>query len=121
MNEVNAGEIVLLDEALSDQKEIYVNAGQGRRLANYIIDTSILVALRFCMALALFLTKDNDLIRSPVAFLVFTLALYISYFLVMESTTTRTVGKLFTGTRVISDSGEPPTFNQILILSLIHI
>ena len=44
--------------------------------------------------------------------------LYFSYYLVFESLTGRTIGKLITGTRVVSEHGGKPTFKQFLYRSL---
>ena len=118
MQENSFGENVVLDEQLSGHKEIYIDAGQGRRLANYLIDLVVYYALSFCMGIILALTGMSYILQNQIALLAFTLCLFFAYFLVMESTTARTVGKLFTGTRVISAVSEPLTFNQVLVRSL---
>lgn len=44
----------------------------------------------------------------------FDLVVFMPYYIVLEAATGRTLGKLLTGTKVVDDAGEAPSFGQIL-------
>jgi uncharacterized RDD family membrane protein YckC len=85
-------------------------ASRGRRVTNVTIDEIIY----YCIAMAV-ISVDSSLIGTTVLteYLFFT-GIRFGYYLVCEASTGRTVGKIFTGTRVVADSGGPPTFVQIV-------
>ncbi|HUH26066.1 MAG TPA: RDD family protein [Flavobacterium sp.] len=100
-------------------------AVKGLRLINYIIDfiASILfmmLALTIMICIAFLLNTDivfifeSDFIMESLAFIFY--ALY--YFLIENFSKGRSIGKLITGTKVVTLSGEVPTRNTFFRRSL---
>ncbi|HEY4210202.1 MAG TPA: RDD family protein [Steroidobacteraceae bacterium] len=99
-------------------------ASRGRRFANLLIDTvaSVIISMVVGVLLAIvwpqFLIATADFQGSPESLILFNYLfgaiVGFIYYVPMEALTGRTLGKLITGTRVVSGSGEPPTFPQVL-------
>lgn len=103
----------------SDQHDVrqpVTPAGQGARLANLIIDYLAQIAISFVLGIvvvviggeqgAAFLEKmPGRLIGIPIL---------LAYYFVFEATTSRTLGKLITGTKVVNQDGRTPTIGQIV-------
>ena len=103
------------DEALHEATEL---ASRGRRFLNFLIDYfGFLVFSAFVGALLGFvyppaiyaLQNAGTLGNYAVGILLMTL-----YYLSQEALFARTLGKLVTGTRVVSAAGGTPTFGQLL-------
>ena len=93
-----------------------VPVGKLIRLANYFIDylmQILLVMLYFFIAAGIGGDEAMTKLDGVPAFLLGLMALF-PYYLVMESTMGRTVGKIVTGTKVVNEDGYEPSFNQIL-------
>jgi uncharacterized RDD family membrane protein YckC len=80
----------------------FVDASQGTRLANFLIDT----------VFRTFLTVVFAFVLEDAAWLLIFLAL--GYYLVFEAVFSRTPAKWITKTRVIGVGGAKPRFTQIL-------
>lgn len=102
-------------------------ASQGARFANMLIDMIVCYALSFATGVVLgvifAITRSNP--TSPAAsqeieLLSMLLSLFVNttYFVLMEFLFQRTLGKLVTGTMVVSERGGRPSFGQILGRSL---
>jgi uncharacterized RDD family membrane protein YckC len=106
--------------AASEDAVGLVQAERWRRFVNLVIDylASIALAALFAIALAFFggqaglawLDRQNDLL--------FGIVLTLAYYVPLEFTFGRTLGKLITGTRVVDEKGGPPSLGKILGRSL---
>jgi len=93
-----------------------VPAGQGARFLNFLIDQAVLTALGFGFFFAIVLVGGEGALRSleGVPGIIFNVTFSLVYYIGLESTTSVTLGKLVTGTMVVNERGEPPTFGQIV-------
>lgn len=83
------------------------------RFANYIIDIIAFYALFFVVVTAYFsLSGYRDI--EGFEFYVLVYGLYIFYYTLFEVLFGQTVGKLVTGTIVVTSTGDKPTFGKIL-------
>ncbi|MGB5555814.1 MAG: RDD family protein [Flavobacteriaceae bacterium] len=115
---------------LRERKSIYYLesklAGQGKRLANYLIDQLFLIGLALIIGSILgavlvyrypnyiyLLDEENRLRDYALGFVI--ALIYYSFF---EGITGRSLGKFFTKTKVITEEGKKPNFSTILIRSL---
>jgi uncharacterized RDD family membrane protein YckC len=99
-----------------DVRQPVTPAGRGARFANLIIDYLAQVAIGFVLGIVVvviggeqglaFLDETPDLVVGIPIILV--------YYFVFEATTSRTLGKLVTGTKVVNQDGGPPTLGQIV-------
>ncbi|MEQ1904426.1 MAG: RDD family protein [Pirellulaceae bacterium] len=91
-------------------------AGQGARLANFIIDYFAQFALGFVFGMALGIVGGEEgaaFLETTPGFLL-GIPILLVYYFVFEITTSRTLGKLITGTKVVNENGGTPTLGQIL-------
>ena len=104
---------------LLKQKVISANipVGKKTRFANYIVDLFTLVVLNivFFLIAPLILDKSTLVFIVELPDIVLGSIISILYYFSLESFTNRTLGKLFTGTSVIAQSGDKPSVSQILI------
>ncbi len=105
---------VLLDA--NDQIN-YESASGWKRFFNYIIDIIAFYIIIFIIAIAFgflgmaeMLTKTNIYILSAL--------ILILYYSLTEGISGRTLGKLITGTKVITEDGGNPGFTKILVRTL---
>lgn len=96
-------------------------ASRRQRWANYIIDMvfSYLSAIILLVLAALVFTRmgKGHWLKSPVISAAFLVAGQLYYF-VLEATTTRTLGKFITRTRVVMADGSTLTARAVLLRSL---
>ncbi|WP_185817093.1 RDD family protein [Hymenobacter metallilatus] len=94
-----------------------IRAGQGRRLANLLIDSLAIFAMIFGLGVVLAATGQEALLDSLdnglLERLLF-IVLSVAYYLIMEGLFGRTLGKILTRTRVVTDEGLQPSFGDIL-------
>ncbi|WP_212006591.1 RDD family protein [Chitinophaga sp. HK235] len=95
-------------DLLSDLQEAPApeEVSKGIRFAGFIIDYLIVIAI--CVGIVLFIPMGEMEIR-----LVFTLV-FILYYSIMEGLTGRTIGKMLTGTRVVTLDYERISFGQVM-------
>ena len=98
--------------------ETLVDASHGRRLLNLIIDYVARGLLGWVLGFGL-VAAGVPIHRYVLLYtLGFTLLTYLAYYVVCEYFFGATVGKLITGTRVVTTQGGKPRFMQILGRSL---
>jgi uncharacterized RDD family membrane protein YckC len=91
-----------------------VAAHIGRRFFNFLIDYVVLNVLVFIVTIAVVIMGGQaamDVVEAN-AFAIGVVSLS-GYYLVLEASFDRTIGKLVTGTRVVNEQGERPSFPQI--------
>lgn len=92
-----------------------VPAGQGTRFLNFIIDYVAQTAIGFAVGVAFVVIGGQagiDFI-DRVPGIVIGIPILLFYYFVLEATTSRTLGKLITGTKVVNEKGEKATIGQI--------
>ncbi|UII24203.1 RDD family protein [Fulvivirga ligni] len=104
-----------LHESHGSHGEEYVKihlASTGKRLANYIID---IVISYIILILALFISDAISIYGGRQELIMFFLVFMIpAYYVTMEATLGKTVGKFITRTKVVTVDGAKPSFGQIL-------
>jgi uncharacterized RDD family membrane protein YckC len=99
-----------------DVRQPVTPAGQGSRFANLIIDYLAQFAISFVLGIVVVVIGGEQ----GVAFLdgtpglVIGIPILLAYYFVLEATTSRTLGKLITGTKVVNQDGGTPTLGQIV-------
>jgi uncharacterized RDD family membrane protein YckC len=101
-------------------------AGKGKRLANYVLDIVFFMIHSYLLGIIIgvifiiagqngsSLIKEENKLRDY--FMGFISVMI--YYILLEATTGRTLGKFITGTKVVTDKGEKPGFMTIFIRSL---
>jgi uncharacterized RDD family membrane protein YckC len=97
-------------------------ASRWRRLLNLLVDVGGFYLLGVIVLTAVSLVYRPFLaqLQGPVA-LVFDAAVFFLYYTPFEFLTGRTLGKLLTATRVVSDTGRPPTLGQVAMRSMLRL
>jgi uncharacterized RDD family membrane protein YckC len=109
------------ETAAGGQESEQEPASRGRRFANLLIDTLCYYALTMVVGVGIALVDASFLEHmSTVGEYLFGTGLMLVYYLPSEALFGRTVGKLVTRTRVVSQSGGPPDFLQVLRRTLIR-
>lgn len=100
----------------------YPLAGTGKRLLNYLVDQIGIMGLGFLFGLLLAVSLEEETLNGYLdsALLQFGMGYILSfvYYVAVEASTGRTLGKLVTGTKVLTWRYGIPTFGQILGRSL---
>ena len=93
-----------------------VPASKSTRFMNFIIDyvMQIIIVIGY-MVIAAVIGGDEAVTKlEEMPSVVLGLFALIPYYLVMEASIGRTVGKLITGTKVVNEDGQKASFGQIL-------
>ena len=99
----------------SNDPHLVVPAGQGARLLNFLIDYFVQVAISFLFGVVVVVIGGQagvDFIEGTPG-IVIGIPIFLGYYFVFEATTSRTLGKLVTGTKVVNENGGKPTLGQI--------
>lgn len=107
-------DIEIEENEINSTEENEIN--KTTRMTNYMIDTAIIYAVFFILHLY-FMSQENtspssDFYRDSRIFLFF--ISFFSYYLIMESFFSKTIGKYITATKVITIKGGKPNFETIL-------
>ncbi|WP_395750009.1 RDD family protein [Prosthecobacter sp.] len=106
------------------------SAGGGKRFLNFIIDRVAIIGLFFVFAVIVGLLEGMGVIHgfvdnlediSTLEDIAYTAVASIVYYTFFEGLFGRSLGKLITGTKVVTVSGEPLTFGNALMRSLSRI
>ena len=105
------------DQTLSPAEEINAPimavASKNQRLGNYFLDLLFLYAFSFLMGIILYFIVLGDIVDNMNETL-FGLIIFLFYYVPQETFFGWTIGKLITGTRVISEEGTPISFGQAI-------
>lgn len=104
----------------SSSLKAIVLVGPGKRFVNNFVDTLICVALKsmFVFAIVNVFDLDVSIVTTPVWGFMLLLLAHMIYYVVMEGAFSRTVGKMCTGTIVVNEQGDRPSFGQIFTRSI---
>ena len=97
-----------------------IPAGKGARFANLIIDYVAQLALSFVLGIVIVVIggEEGAAFIDKTPGIVFGLPILLGYYIVLEATTSKTLGKLVTGTMVVNEDGGKPRFGQIISRTL---
>jgi len=108
-----------LDTLIIEKEKELIRASTGQRFANYIIDRIVFTGLLFVLIIGLsvaFNIADDffENMNTLVDYIITGVSLAIFYALSETFLNGKTLGKYITKTRVVTETGEKPTFEQIL-------
>lgn len=95
-------------------------ASQGQRFLNLIIDYFAQFAVSFTLGITVVLIGGEEAATTleKIPDIVLGMPIVFAYYFIFEATTSRTLGKLLTGTKVVNEDGSRPTIGQIAGRSL---
>ncbi len=99
-----------------DVRQSVTPAGQGARFANLIIDYLAQFAISFVFGIVVVVIggEQGAAFLEATPGLLIGIPILLAYYSVCEATTSRTLGKLITGTKVVNQDGGTPTLGQIV-------
>jgi uncharacterized RDD family membrane protein YckC len=103
-----------IDHAVPGQASPMRLASPGQRFINQMIDYLGFLALSFATGIVFGLARVDHSIYEGAGGAVFGVVSMLLYYIVLEALTGRTLGKLVTGTKVVSADGSAPSFGQIV-------
>lgn len=115
------------DLTLNMTKTGLIPASKGRRFTNFLVDTIayyiLLFIISFLIGILGYLTQVDVLafFEDPVGGWTFAIVIMLLYYIPLEYYTGRSLGKLLTGTYVLSSDGSKPSFKQISLRSLARV
>lgn len=106
-----------------EEKEEFLGlypTSRWKRFANNFIDYFCFTFLYIVILSFLFviLGLEQSLLMSDLTVIIFLLAIYLLYYIILETKSGRTIGKYTTGTIVIDRNGNIPTIKTALIRAL---
>lgn len=93
-------------------------ASRGQRLANLLLDSVGYYTIAFVVAFVLTLVDPALTDRIAEHSWMFSFSVILLYYVPSEALFGRTPAKLVTGTRTVTETGQPPGFRQVLGRSL---
>lgn len=104
-----------MDPDRVDTGAAVVPAGQGLRFLNLIIDyfAQAVVGFMIGITVAILGGEKGGAALNEIPSIVLNIAIFFAYYFVFEATTSRTLGKFLTGTKVVNQDGGTPTTGQI--------
>jgi uncharacterized RDD family membrane protein YckC len=103
-----------------DSSPRVIPAGKGLRFANFIIDGIVITLIFYGAAFVIAAAWEEQGLEFLEGFggTLLSLLLQFVYYAFLEATTSRTIGKMITGTKVVNQQGETASFGQVLGRSL---
>ncbi|MFT4092653.1 MAG: RDD family protein [Niabella sp.] len=106
---------------LFETTQISAPATTGQRLANYIIDVIIFYVL--CFVLGFIIASIIPSLfgyggSTTFASYLIAIVVIVSYYTLLEGSTGKSVGKIVTGTKVITENGDKTTYKDAFIRSV---
>ncbi len=92
-----------------------VEADGAKRFLNFVIDAAVIISMIIIFNKFYFFLK---ILHVHDAFKIFDLALIFTYFYGLEMSIGKTVGKMITKTKVVTETGDKPTTQQMLVRTI---
>jgi uncharacterized RDD family membrane protein YckC len=89
-------------------------ASRGQRFGNYLVDQFACFGLSTGLVLVTDVHSGLVIGANPLKNYLVGGVVRLAYYITCEATVGRTLGKLITGTRVVGESGDKPSFAQIV-------
>lgn len=98
-------------------------AGAGQRFVNYLIDLIVFYVLMFIVGIFIGIAAvagvaSTESIAITILTYVFAIALFLLYYTLLEGSKGKTLGKLVTKTKVVTEDGSPMTYSKAFLRSL---
>ena len=95
------------------------DAPKGKRFLNLVIDYIFFILIATCIGFAIgasgkVTAEEIEAASSTLTINLISCLIWLLYYIVMEHSMGATVGKMVTGTRVVSQDGGKPTLGQIV-------
>ena len=99
-----------------DVPQAVIPAGQGARFVNLVIDYFAQMAISFVLGIVIVVLggQQGAAFLESTPGIVIGIPILLAYYIGFEATTSRTLGKLITGTKVVNAEGGTPTLGQIV-------
>lgn len=101
-------------------KRHYGDATKGQRVLNVMLDYVGFLLFSVFIGVLGGLTEATQKAFSALPEQLFGLLVIFFYYVILEATTGRTLGKLITGTKVVRDNGEPPGLLRVMGRTLLR-
>lgn len=92
----------------------------GKRFVHWVFDIFGIYAFAFALGIVIGLVRITQVLKDINA-AVFSVSVVLAYYIFCEYLFNRTVGKLLTGTIVVTEDGSKPSLARILLRSLIRL
>lgn len=98
-------------------------ASAGQRFVNYIIDLIIFYVLMFIVGIFIGIAAvagvaSTESIAITILTYVFAIAFFLLYYTLLEGSKGKTLGKLVSKTKVVTEDGTPMTYSKAFVRSL---
>jgi uncharacterized RDD family membrane protein YckC len=98
-------------------------ASAGQRFVNYLIDIIIFYVLMFIVGIFIGIAAvagvaSTESITITILTYVFAIAFFLLYYTLLEGSKGKTLGKLVSKTKVVTEDGTPMTYNKAFVRSL---
>lgn len=98
-------------------------ASAGQRFVNYLIDLIIFYVLMFIVGIFIGIAAvagvaSTESVAITILTYVFAIAFYLLYYTLLEGSKGKTLGKLVSKTKVVTEDGTPMTYNKAFVRSL---
>lgn len=102
---------------LFDERHELRQASKGKRLANYLIDFVVFYAIIFVIAIIApgIVVSDGE---ASLAYYLIAIIVIVGYYTVLEGSTGKSLGKMVTGTKVVTENGNKITYKDAFMRSL---
>lgn len=111
----------LLDSEMNEAQTDYDQASNGQRFGNYLIDVIAYYILSLVAGVVLGIVAPGvaeDEASLNIASILIAIVILLGYYTLMEGSGGKTLGKYITGTRAVTENGEPLTMGQAFTRSL---
>jgi uncharacterized RDD family membrane protein YckC len=98
-------------------------ASAGQRFVNYLIDLIIFYVLMFIVGIFIGIAAvagvaSTESVSITILTYVFAIAFYLLYYTLLEGSKGKTLGKLVSKTKVVTEDGTPMTYSKAFVRSL---
>ena len=104
-------------------RQAAIPAARHLRVANFVIDTAAHFAIALILGILVVLLWGEAGVQAVdcVPDIILGMFVQLAYYVVLEGTTSKTLGKVLTRTKVVNEHSGRPTFSQVLIRSLVRL
>lgn len=94
--------------------DAYIDATTGQRFGTYIIDVICFMVASGVIGFIFGIAGMAGIFEDPILSRLFGGGIFIGYYVILEATTGKTIGKMLVGTKVIREDGGKPSAAQII-------
>lgn len=105
---------ILDTEVGNDKPRVYVPAGVGLRFGNLFVDLIALFTCNFVIGMIIGLSGYGRILNEALSVNLLSITILILYYALFEGLAGQTLGKFVTGTKVLNEKDEKPSFLNIL-------